>query len=120
MPGMDGLELQRRMNDSGATIQVLFVSAHDDSLTRQRAFNEGAIDFLSKPFEAAKLLSTVRTAVNVVPKTSAAHVVYLGKDDVHRIRVLRKAGYAVHPCSSLTQPMIHSLKLATLADLFCI
>jgi len=46
MPGMDGLELQRRIRIHRPTLPVIFISAREDSETRQRALNEGAVDFL--------------------------------------------------------------------------
>jgi FixJ family two-component response regulator len=63
MPGIDGLELQRRLIDAGAGIPIVFVTAHDEGMNRRRAIEAGALDFLSKPFDAARLVSAVHTAV---------------------------------------------------------
>src|SRR5580700_2777996 len=63
MPGMDGLELQRRIRIHRPTLPVIFISAREDSETRQRALNEGAVDFLLKPFDAANLLEKIRAAL---------------------------------------------------------
>jgi CheY-like chemotaxis protein len=63
MPGMDGLELQRRLNASQSDIPIIFVTAHDDATSRRSAIAAGAIDFLSKPFQASTLVATVRTAL---------------------------------------------------------
>jgi FixJ family two-component response regulator len=63
MPGMDGLELQRRIRIDRPTLPVIFISAREDSETRQRALNEGAVDFLLKPFDAANLLEKIRAAL---------------------------------------------------------
>src|SRR4051794_19520929 len=48
LPGMSGLELQRRLVASNRRIPIIFVSAHSDG--REHALNAGAIDFLHKPF----------------------------------------------------------------------
>jgi len=59
MPGMSGLELQERLNAAGATIPIVFISAHDDTDARARAIRGGAIDFLQKPFSADSLLGAI-------------------------------------------------------------
>ena len=56
MPGMDGIELQRRVRLERPQLPVIFISAHYDDEARQRALNGGALAFLYKPFDAAELL----------------------------------------------------------------
>jgi CheY-like chemotaxis protein len=63
MPGMDGLELQQRLNASHAGVPIIFVTAHDDAGSRRLAIEAGAVDFLIKPFEASALMTTVDTAL---------------------------------------------------------
>jgi len=63
MPGMDGLELQRRLNASHAGVPVIFLTAHDDARSRRMAMEGGALDFLCKPFEANTLITAVQTAL---------------------------------------------------------
>jgi FixJ family two-component response regulator len=65
MPGMDGIELQRRVRLERPALPVIFVSAHNDKDTRHRALNGGAIDFLHKPFDGANLLETIYRAVTI-------------------------------------------------------
>jgi FixJ family two-component response regulator len=64
MPGMDGLELQRRVRMENPALPVVFISAHHDDEIRQRALAQGAIGFLYKPFDAADLLSAIQPALN--------------------------------------------------------
>jgi FixJ family two-component response regulator len=64
MPGMNGLELQRRLNDSGAGLPIIFLSAHDDPQNRRTATDGGALDFLSKPFEPDRLVAIVHYALS--------------------------------------------------------
>jgi FixJ family two-component response regulator len=64
MPGMDGIELQRRIRLDRPQLPVIFISAHGDDETRRRALNGGAIAFLSKPFDAAELLGAIQTALS--------------------------------------------------------
>jgi FixJ family two-component response regulator len=67
MPGMDGLELQRRLKVNYPELPVIFISAHVDDETRRRAFDGGAIDFIYKPFDGAELLRAIDRAVNRSP-----------------------------------------------------
>jgi FixJ family two-component response regulator len=119
MPGIDGLDLQRRLIDSGATVPIVFISAHDDARTRERAIRAGALDFLKKPFDAGRLLATIETALGWQATRSAAHILHFGIDDRYRIMVLRSAGYLVQDCSSpkellrLSESEIHR-------DLICV
>jgi len=64
MPGMDGIELQRRIRLERPKLPVIFISAHNSDGNRQKALDEGAIDFLYKPFDAANLLAVIRAAVS--------------------------------------------------------
>jgi len=64
MPGMDGLDLQRRIRIRRPALPVIFISAHFDDEVRLRAFAGGAIDFMYKPFDAADLLRVIDRALN--------------------------------------------------------
>ncbi len=63
MPGMDGIELQRRIRLERPTLPVILISAHYNAAIRQKAIEDGAIDFLYKPFDATDLLKIVQSAV---------------------------------------------------------
>ena len=63
MPGMDGIELQRRIRLERPELPVIFISAHYDDETRQRALDEGAVGFLYKPFDAGHLLEAIQMAL---------------------------------------------------------
>ena len=64
MPGMDGVELQRRIRLDRPTLPVIFISAHYNAAMRQTVIDEGAVDFLHKPFDAADLLQTIQSALS--------------------------------------------------------
>jgi FixJ family two-component response regulator len=68
MPGMDGIELQRRIRLERPHLPVIFISAHDDAETQQLALNEGAVSFLHKPFDAADLLRRIHVALTTAQK----------------------------------------------------
>ena len=63
MPGINGIELQRRIRMERPKLPVIFISAHHDDETRQRALDEGAASFLYKPFDAGDLLEAIRVAM---------------------------------------------------------
>ena len=63
MPGMGGLELQRRLVASHPEMPVIFITAHGDEELRSRALRGGAVDYLLKPFSEEALLNAVKTAL---------------------------------------------------------
>ena len=63
MPGMDGLELQRFLNEAQRQIPIIFITAHATENAEQRARKAGAVDFLRKPVNEERLLSAIQTAL---------------------------------------------------------
>jgi len=63
MPGMSGLELQAKLKAERCRIPIIFITAHGDAETRIHAMREGAVEFLSKPFDDAVLLEIVHAAL---------------------------------------------------------
>jgi len=63
MPGMDGLELQKRLAAEGLGAPIIFITAYDNEEIRGRAMQAGAIAFLAKPFSDAELLEAIRSAL---------------------------------------------------------
>jgi FixJ family two-component response regulator len=68
MPGIDGLELQRRVRLQYPTLPVIFITAHYDDEIRRRALSQGAAGFLHKPFDAADLLGAIELALSTRPE----------------------------------------------------
>lgn len=63
MPGMDGLELQRRLRQQKARLPVIVMTGHGDVPLAVEAMKSGAVDFIEKPFEDETLLSAIRSAL---------------------------------------------------------
>ena len=63
MPGMNGLELQRRLATNHSAIPIIFITAHGDEETRVRALNGGAVEYLLKPFSEEALLNAIDAAL---------------------------------------------------------
>lgn len=63
MPGIDGLELQRRLNQNGIDLPVILMTAHGGVHAAVSGMKAGAVDFLEKPFGDDQLFSAVRRAL---------------------------------------------------------
>ena len=63
MPGIDGLELQRRLARKGSDIPIIFVSGYGSEHSRSSALSAGAIGFLDKPFDDDALIELVQSAL---------------------------------------------------------
>lgn len=63
MGGMDGLALQRALQDRGIQLPVVIVTAHGTLAAARIAFKAGAVDFLEKPVTEDVLLAAVREAL---------------------------------------------------------
>jgi FixJ family two-component response regulator len=63
MPGMSGLELQAKLKAERCRLPIIFITAHGDHEMRIHAMREGAVGFLTKPFNDAVLLEMVYAAL---------------------------------------------------------
>ena len=63
MPGMDGLELQRRLAETDRLIPIIFLSARASEEEERRALRAGAANFLRKPVSKEALLHAIRAVL---------------------------------------------------------
>jgi FixJ family two-component response regulator len=63
MPGMNGLELQKRLVASGSVIPIIFITAFADDGARAQAIKAGAAGYLAKPFDDDELLDCIHAAL---------------------------------------------------------
>jgi len=63
LPGPSGLELQRRMAETGLPIPIIFITGHGDVPMSVRAMKAGAVEFLTKPFRDQDLLDAIQQAL---------------------------------------------------------
>lgn len=63
LPGMSGVELQRRLIEIGQEVPIIFVTAHGDDNLRDMLLNSGAKGFLSKPVRREVLLAAIAGAI---------------------------------------------------------
>jgi FixJ family two-component response regulator len=63
MPGMSGVQLQEYLIAQGHSTPIIFITAFPEDSIREQAMNAGAICFLSKPFDGARLIECVDRAL---------------------------------------------------------
>jgi FixJ family two-component response regulator len=64
LPGMSGLDCQRRLAEAGVTIPIIFITGHGDVPVTVRAMKSGAVEVLTKPVRAQELLDAVQQALD--------------------------------------------------------
>jgi FixJ family two-component response regulator len=65
MPGISGVELQSRLKADRCRIPIIFITAHGDPKMRAQAIRDGAVEFLTKPFENTVLLETIHAVIEL-------------------------------------------------------
>ena len=63
LPGLSGLDLQKRMTEAGMEIPIIFITGHGDIPMTVRAMKAGAVEFLTKPFRDQDLLDAIQQAL---------------------------------------------------------
>ena len=63
LPGLNGLELQKRVTVERAEIPIIFITGHGDIPKTVEAMKGGAVEFLTKPFNDEVLLTAIRRAL---------------------------------------------------------
>ena len=63
LPGMDGLEVVRRLRETGSAVPIIILSSRDDEAGKVAALDLGADDYVSKPFGMEELSARIRAAM---------------------------------------------------------
>ena len=63
LPGLSGLDLQRRTTEAGMEIPIIFITGHGDIPMSVRAMKAGAVEFLTKPYRDQDLLDAIQQAL---------------------------------------------------------
>lgn len=83
MPGLDGIEVLKRLRREGITTPALFLTARTEISQRIEGLDAGADDYLPKPFSTAELLARVRAMLrrkeNYVPDLLSVNGVVLNR-----------------------------------------
>jgi len=75
MPGIDGIELLKRMKTAGSRFPILIMTGHGDVPLAVEAMKLGAIDFLEKPFEDDRLTAMIESAIRQADTTARTEAV---------------------------------------------
>jgi FixJ family two-component response regulator len=73
MPEQSGFDVQAELNRQGATLPIIFVSGHGDIPMSVRALQNGAIDFVEKPYNSQQMLDRVQRALKLATQRHAAN-----------------------------------------------
>ena len=63
LPGMSGLDVQRKLTEMGIQIPVIFITGHGDIPMTVQAMKSGAMEFLTKPFRDQDLIDAIQQAL---------------------------------------------------------
>jgi two-component system response regulator FixJ len=86
MPGLDGIELLKRMKIQHGAFPVVIMTGHGDVPLAVEAMKLGALDFLEKPFEDDRLITTIEMAIREAAPAAKSEA--LTQDIVARIATL--------------------------------
>ena len=73
MPGLSGLDLQKRMAEAGVEIPIVFLTGHGDIPATVQAMKAGAVEFLTKPVDEEDLVRAIQEAIERDRRTCAEH-----------------------------------------------
>lgn len=71
MPGMNGLELMKKINEQSTNTVFVVISGYAEFAYAQKAISYGALGFCLKPFEESELLSVLKKAASVIEERTA-------------------------------------------------
>lgn len=86
MPGSSGLEVQKQLKAHGNTMPIIFITGHGDVPMAVEAMQEGAFDFVQKPFREQELMDRVSRALSHSQELQAGDV--LRRDATERYATL--------------------------------
>ena len=82
LPGLSGLDLQKRMAEVGLDIPIVFLTGHGSIPASVQAIKGGAVEFLTKPFDEQDLLRAIQEAIERDRSTRKRY------EDLHHLREL--------------------------------
>ena len=73
LPGLSGLDLQKRMAEGELEIPIVFLTGHGNIPASVQAMKGGAVEFLTKPFDEQELLNAIQEAIERDRRTRQQH-----------------------------------------------
>jgi two-component system response regulator FixJ len=77
MPGLDGIELLKRMKQGNSTFPIVIMTGHGDVPLAVEAMKLGAVDFLEKPFEDDRLIGMIEAAIRQAEPAAKSEAITL-------------------------------------------
>jgi len=102
LPGMSGLDVQRKLTEGGVRIPVIFITGHGDIPMTVQAMKSGAVEFLTKPFRDQDLVDAIQQALKLDTRT---------REKQHEITELRERYETLTPRELEVMLLIVSGKL---------
>jgi FixJ family two-component response regulator len=65
MPGLTGRDVQRQLTLAQIRVPIIVVTAHDQPALREQCLADGAVAYLAKPLQRARLVGVVNDAIRV-------------------------------------------------------
>lgn len=82
LPGLNGLEVLRRLQQSENTTPVILLTARDAVMDKVAGLDAGAVDYITKPFAIEELLARIRVALKLHGTTKAVQVAEAQGDEL--------------------------------------
>ncbi len=96
LPDGDGVQVLRRLRQEGARVPVIILTARDSVVQRVAGLDEGADDYLAKPFSFPELLARVRARLRTARQEAEAFVLQVGDLEIDRLaRRVRRGGRGI-------------------------
>lgn len=112
LPGIDGLELVKRIRNKGLNFPILMLTVEQRTPTKVEAFDSGADDYLTKPFDMEELLARVK---RMIIRSTGNRVI--PSDQILTINTY-KINLSARTCDSSQGPVVLSEKEAKLLSFF--
>ena len=106
LPGLSGLDLQKRMAESGLEIPIIFLTGHGDIPASVKAMKAGAVEFLTKPFDEQELLRAIQEAIERDQRTRQQRAEIRGVRDRYESLTTREQEVMRHVVSGLLNKQI--------------
>jgi two-component system copper resistance phosphate regulon response regulator CusR len=96
LPDGDGVQVLRRLRQDGARVPVIILTARDSVVQRVAGLDEGADDYLAKPFSFSELLARVRARLRTARQEAESTVLQVADLEIDRLaRRVRRGGRGI-------------------------
>ena len=106
LPGLSGLDLQKRMAEVGVEIPIVFLTGHGNIPASVQAMKAGAVEFLTKPFDEHDLLQAIEEAVERDRRNRQQHAEMHELQDLYESLTAREQEVMQHVISGLLNKQI--------------